>query len=87
MTGHRIRTGKPRHAVTRNKIWRGKFTAALTAEQQYDVAADWLRASAHRHQDVAKAEQVLADATRFLAERADALDHETITTTSARGRA
>jgi hypothetical protein len=84
MAGHRIRAGKPKSAITRNKAWRTRIAAAATTEQMYDVASDWLRSSANRHQDVGHADQVLDEAARYLMEQADNLDRRTIEATSMR---
>jgi len=83
MAGHRIRYGKPKVAVKRNAAWRARMAAAVSAEQQFDVASDWLRSSCHRLADTFRAAQVLDDTARQLAELADQIDREIVASTKA----
>jgi hypothetical protein len=87
LAGHRIRAGKPKQAVLRSKRWRARLDAAVTAEAQFDIASDWARSSCHRLQDTCRAEQMLDEAARYLAELADRADREIVASTKAGGPA
>jgi hypothetical protein len=87
MSGHRKREGKELRSKRRNDVWRERIAIAPTVEQQFSVAADWIRSSAHNFPDPAERERVLTDAAEYLAERADQLDRKMIAAATPRGRA